>query len=258
MTRHGQIAALLGIALLAACGEKKNPVEPLLGSAPGGRIKFFNFAMGSPNVNFYVDTTKLTGILSSADTASRSATAYGSAAAGGLYNSVPAGQHTFSGRISAATDFNLPISSTSLNIDPNKFYSYYLSGFYNTTTKQADSFLLEDNWTVPTDTMVSVRFVNASPNAGTLQLAVRTDSLSPDVNLGAAETYKGASDFVKIAPGVYDVSVSGTRAGVPFTFRRIGVSFVALHVYTVSLRGDWTVTSTTATNRPVLDVIANY
>ena len=38
---------------------------------------------------------------------------------------------------------------------------------------------------------------------------------------------------------------------------RAGVSFVAGKVYTISARGDITVTSTTATNRPFLDNTAN-
>jgi len=38
---------------------------------------------------------------------------------------------------------------------------------------------------------------------------------------------------------------------------RTGVSFLAGRIYTIGARGDITVTSTTATNRPILDNTAN-
>jgi hypothetical protein len=256
MTRYGKIAALLGVALLAACGDKKNPLEPVLGHPPeAARIKFFNFAMGSPNVNFFADTVKMTAVLSATGVESNLGTAYGSAGANGLYTNIEPGTHTFYGRITAATDHNLAITTVQQAVEANKFYSYYQSGFYNTTTKTADAFIIPDNWTIPTDTMARVRFVNASPNAGAIQLGIRKDSSTADTNIGGATAYKTATDFVVIPPGVYEVRAHAATGAVP---SRTGVSFVAMHIYTVTLRGDWTITSTTATNRPVFDVTANY
>ena len=256
------LAALLGAALLAGCGEKKNPLEPVLGAPPqAARIKFFNFAMNSPSVNFYADTVKLTAVTSSTTTESTLGTAYGSAAAGGLYNSVAPGQHTFTGRITAATDKGLAVSTITRSLDPNKFYSYYESGFYDATNKVADAFIIEDPWTppAPQDTMVRVRFVNASPNAGTVQLTVRRQTPdSTDTPIGAAQPYKGASAFVTIAPGVYNLMGTATSGTTTVTRTAVGASFVRSHIYTVTLRGDWTITSTSAATRPIYDVTANY
>jgi hypothetical protein len=73
--------------------------------------------------------------------------------------------------------------------------------------------------------------------------------------LGSAAAYKSASAFTALAPGIYDLqarTAAGTNAIV-----RTNVNFVAGHVYSVNARGDMTVTSTTATNRPFLDNTAN-
>jgi hypothetical protein len=50
MTRYSSIAALLFASVLAACGTKE--VQSLTGTEPQGRIKFFNFGVNAPGVNF--------------------------------------------------------------------------------------------------------------------------------------------------------------------------------------------------------------
>src|SRR5205814_2376341 len=81
------------------------------------------------------------------------------------YSSIEPGQYTLAGKIAAATDKDLAISSVNATIEDGKYYSFYMSGFYNTTTKTVEGFIVEDNFSDATDfTMATVRFVNAISN----------------------------------------------------------------------------------------------
>ena len=53
-----------------------------------------------------------------------------------------------------------------------------------------------------------------------------------------------------------DVSSTRSPTRIPWV-TRTGVSFLGGRIYTIGARGDITVTSTTATNRPILDNTAN-
>ena len=60
MRRLRPAAALLAGALLAACGE--GGPQDILGTLPGARVRFFNFGVNAPSVNFYGNDAKLTAI----------------------------------------------------------------------------------------------------------------------------------------------------------------------------------------------------
>ena len=258
MIRYARIAALAGAALLAACGDKVD--RTVTGPEPTARIKFFNFGVNAPGVDFYGNNVKLTAINSAVGSESARGSIYGEGGAGGFYVNVAPGQYTLNGKITAATDHGLAISTATQNIESGKAYSFYQSGFYNTTTKTVDAFVLEDTWTVPTDfTKARIRFVNTISNAtGPLQLVVKSQSTgSSEIVIGAPVAYKSATAFTDIPFGVYDLygRYAGSATNV---FTRTGVSFGGGRVYTVAARGDITVTSTTATNRPFFDATANY
>src|SRR4029078_11596524 len=65
-----------------------------------------------PSVNFYADDTKMTAVNSTSGSESTSGTAYTAVGNGGFYSGIEPGQYTVSGRISAATDKDVPVSST--------------------------------------------------------------------------------------------------------------------------------------------------
>ena len=260
MTRYSSIAALLFASLLAACGEKE--VQSLTGTDPHGRVRFFNFGVNAPSVNFYADATKMTAVTSTTGTESTAGIAYGVVAAGGAYATIDPGQHALTGRIAAATDKDLPISSVTTTVEDGKYYSFYQSGFYNTTTKNVESFVVEDNFPIsPDSTLATVRFVHAISNANPMTLyAKSTTAGSTEVPVGAEVTYKGAGAFVTIPPGVYDLSTRYTGSATN-AITRTGVSFVGRKVYTITARGDIAVAPTTtgcvAANRTCLDNTAN-
>jgi hypothetical protein len=256
MTRHASRAALLCALVLASCD--KNAVQQVDGPVPAGaRIKFFNFGVGAPGVNFYANETKMTAISSASELESNLGVAYGGVGAGGFYSALAAGQYTLSGKIAAATDKDLAISNLSTTLALDKAYSFYQSGFYDATAKTVDAFIVEDDFSPEFDYSVAyVRFVHAIANANPLTLYAVNTTTSDTVAVGGQVSYKGAGAFTALPEGVYNL---GARyAGVTTNaISRTGVSFLAGRVYTIGARGDITVTSTTATNRPFLDNTAN-
>lgn len=255
MNRRGSLVVLLSAAALLSCD--KNAVQDITAALPAARIKFFNFGVNAPAVNFYADATKMTAISSATGVESTAGTGYGGVGSGGLYMGIAPGSRTITGRISATVDKDLPISSVTATLEDGKHYSFYQSGFYNTTTKTVDAFIVEDAIPAEMDfTVAHVRFVNAISNANPMTLyATHTVSLveSP---VGGLVAYKSGGAFTALVPGSYNLA---TRyAGLTTNaITRTGVSFSAGRVYTITARGDITVTSTTATNRPFLDNTLN-
>ena len=260
MNRSLVALTLLCVAPLAAC--EKNAVQDITGPLAASRIKFFNFGVSAPGVNFYANATKLTAITSGTGTESTGGVAYGGTGNGGLYSAIASGQYTLTGRIADTTGGfkDRPIDTLRAAIADGKSYSFYLSGFYDATSKIVDAFVVEDPFTVPTDFSTAyVRFVHAIGNANPLTLYVRLTGDTVTAHwaaVGAAVSYKGAGAFTPLPPGVYDL---GTRYTDSTTnaISRTAVSFSGGRVYTVGARGDITITSTTAANRPILDPTVN-
>ncbi|HEY2375823.1 MAG TPA: DUF4397 domain-containing protein [Gemmatimonadaceae bacterium] len=264
-------AALVAAVVVAACGEK-NAAQNIAGPTAGSAVKFFNFGVNAPAVNFYADTQKISAISTgvcnngidgkTTDTLclttgkpSTNGTGYGAnGSTTGLYYSVAPGSYTLSGRITATTDSGVAISNTPATLENGKFYSYYLSGIYNTSTKTVEGFVVEDPLPTIDLTATYVRFVNASSNSQPMTLHLK-NSTGADTTVGTAVAYKGASAFVRVDPGSYDLStyVGGSNTAV---ITRTGVAFNAGHVYTVTAYGDMTVS--TGTNIPKLDNTANW
>lgn len=270
MNRHKSIAVLLCAAALASCDYEKTAVQDIAGPLPEASVRFFNFGVLAPGVNFYANDTKMTAISSATcstlppseactTTGSESVNGvgYGGVGAGGFYSGIAPGQYTLSGRIAATIDKDLPISNLAATITDGKFYSFYQSGVYNSTTKTVDAFIVEDpfpaevNWSA-----AHVRFVNAIYNANPMTLYVRHQETGVEYPVGGEIAYKAAGAFTPLPNGVYDLSTryagSATNA-----LTRTAVSFVAGTVYSITARGDITVAPTTtacaSTNRTCLD-----
>ncbi len=264
MTRHRtgyRIAAvLLTTALFAACDKNSIQQLPLEPGLLGSRIKFFNFGVSAPQVNFYADQTKMTAVQSGTGVEANTGVAYGAVGNGGAYTQIAPGSHTLTGRIAAATDKDLPIATVNTTIEDGKYYSFYMTGFYSTATKTSDAFVIEDPVTPPTDYSVAyVRFVNTISNATSpviLYAQYATDDTTRFDTLTAGVAYKGVTTFVTLPVGVYNLHGRYTDSTAT-RFRRDAVSFLGGRLYTVGARGDITITSTTATNRPFFDVTAN-
>jgi hypothetical protein len=249
-------ALLLCAAALASCGD--DAVQDITGALPAARVKFFNFGTNTPGVNFYANDRKMTAVQSTTGVESTTGTNPGQAGAAGLYVGIDPGQYTLSGRIAAATDKDLPVATAATTIADGKAYSFYISGIYDAATKKADAFVIEDPIPDPIDPASTyVRFVNAIPNSQPMILYLRNPVNGGEAPIGGATAYKGATAFVKFTgSGVIDFSARAP-GGTTDLISRPGVSIVAGRVYTITARGDMTVTSTTSASRPQLDATAN-
>jgi uncharacterized protein DUF4397 len=255
MTSHRAFVALLSAALLTSCD--KNAVQDIAGPVAESRIKFFNFGVNAPSVNFYANDAKLTAIVSATGTESTLGVAYGAVGSGGFYSALDPGPYTFAGKISATVDKDLAISTVNATLESGKNYSFYISGFYNTTTKTVEGFVVEDPYPAEINfAQASVRLVNAISNANAMQLFAKNTTTGVEVQVGGAVAYKSAGAFADLPGAVYDLSTR-YAGSTTVVISRTAVSFSAGKVYTISARGDITVTSTTATNRPFLDNTAN-
>ena len=256
--RYLSLAGLIAAAALSACDYEKNAVQEISGPAPAARIKFFNFGVSTPGVNFYANDTKMTAISSTTGAESTNGVAQGGVGAGGLYSGIAPGTYTLTGKIAAATDKDLAISNVSATIEAGKAYTYYISGIYNTTTKTADAFVVADPIPAQDYTVAYVRFVNAISNSQPMTLSVK-NTVDPFTvtAIGAAVAYKSGGGYVAIPAGLYDLSTRVTGASTD-AITRLGVTFSAGRVYTIASRGDITVTGTTSANRPQLDNTANF
>ena len=259
---------LLGaLSVVTAC--EKNAVQGLddPDAGTGANVKFFNFSVGSPQVNFYVNDQKVTAIsatgcavLTDENRAaclaggleSTSGVAYGSGGNGAnvYYSDVAPGSVTISSRIAATTDKNLSIANLPATIDAGKFYSYYLSGIYNTTTKASEAFIIEDVMPEVDFGVAYVRFVNASSTTQPMTLLLTNRTTAEVTPIGGPVAYKSASGFVAIPITVAGTSTASfdlaTRVAGSTTniFTRAQISFAAGRAYTITARGNTATAST--------------
>lgn len=249
----GRVATVLTAAVMLV-GCEENAVQDITGSLPGSRIKFFNFGVGAPQVHFYGNDRKLTATTSGTGVESTVGVAYGGVAAGGFYSAIEPGQYTFTARITATVDKDLPIATVQGTLEANKNYSFYVSGTYNTTTKSADGFFVEDNFPEAFDfTQGYVRFVNAIANSQPMVLFVRNQLTGTEVAVGGSVAYKAGGAFVAVPSGVYDLFVRAPGSTTNL-ITRTGVSFTIGRTNTIAARGTMGTTGTTA---PALDNTLN-
>lgn len=266
MISYRSIATLLGAAMLGACGA--DAVQQIAAPASGASIKFFNFAVATPPaavpaVNFYANDTKITAITSTTGTESTAGTASGGVGNGGAYSQVTPGAYTIAGKVTAATDNGLAIATLpGATLADGKYYSFYMSGYYNTTAKATDVFLLEDAYPLPPDlTVAYVRFVNAavSGTAGGSNpqtLYAKNPTTLVETAIGGPVAYKAGSAFVTVPIGAYDLSTRYTGSTTNVV-TRAAVGFSPGRIYTITAFGDALVTGTTAANRIRLDNTLN-
>jgi hypothetical protein len=255
MNMNRSFAVLLCAMLLAAC--EKNAVQDLTGPMPDASIRFFNFGVNAPGVNFYANDRKMTAVLSATGQELTTGVVYGGVGAAGYYTGIEPGQYTLSGRIAAAVDKNLPITNIPATVAAGKQYSFFLSGFYDPVTKKVDGFIVEDVFNPQFDYSVAyVRFVNAIANSAPMTLYARHQTTGVETAIGGLVAYKAGGAFTALPNGVYDLSTR-TAGSTTNAIVRTAVSFSAGRVYTIGARGDMTVVSTTAATRPFLDNTAN-
>lgn len=264
------VVALCAAAALAGC-EKVGP-QDITGPDPVARIKFYNFGVNAPGVNFYANDAKMTAVSATACTPptdpactttgleATTGVAYAAVGNGNLYSSIAPGQYTVSGRIAAATDKDLAISSIPVTVAVGKLYSVFQSGVYDATAKKVDGFVVEDNFAQGLDVSgARVRFVNAIHNSAPMTLYAVNTTTGQEFAVGGTIAYKSAGEFVVLPPGLYNLSTR-TAGSTTNVIVRTDVGFGLGRVYTIASRGDMTITSSTPApdRRPSLDLTTNF
>ncbi len=245
---------LLCATVLISC--EKNAVQDITGDPPQSMIKFFNFGVNAPPVNFYANDTKMTAVSSVTGVESLLGVGYGSVGSGGYYSAIIPGQYTLKGKIAAEIDKDLAISNIAGTIETGKSYSVYQSGFFNATDKTVDGFIIEDQLPALDTGKAYVRFVNAISNSNPMTLYAKNTLTSEEIAVGSDVAYKAGGAFTALPNGVYNLSTryAGSATNV---ISRLSVSFSKGRVYTIGSRGDITIVSTTLVNRPFLDNTLN-
>lgn len=261
--KRNYILLLVTLVSMFAVSCEKNGVQvidtPL---TSGAQIKFFNFGVNSPSINFYANDVKLSATASATGIESAIGLVYGSVFPSSTYSFLNGGSYTFKGQISgtALADANLPVASLTATVENGKHYSLYTSGFYDVVAKKTDAFIVEDKLPAMDNTVAYVRFVNGISNGtSALDLVIKNTTSGTEAKVASGVAYKSASEFVKVPIGVYEVFARYTGATTN-TITRNGTSVVGFlggKVYTISSRGDITVSAATAVNRGFLDNTAN-
>lgn len=224
------------------------------------RVKFHNFSPSSVAVNFFANDVKVSAIASTLCTPPptidslrtlclaggrevTTGTAYSAVAAGGLYVGLAPGQTTLTAKMAAKDTI---VSTVAQTLALGKYYSFFMSGIYNTTTKTAEAFVVED--AIPTGavdyTVALVRFVNAVSNAtGDLNLIATNTTTTTSINVGSAVAYKAAGTSVTLAPGSYNFGVRYTGVTTNL-ISRTGLTLEGGRVYTLTARGSTATAST--------------
>ena len=261
MNRYGFVAALCGVAVLAACDSLKSNtgLQQITSPPASSRVKFHNFSPKAVGVNFYANGVKMTAIANSACTApataadstactttgeeSTTGTTYGQVASGGLYDAIAPGQYT----LTAVTAGGSTVVSTATQaIADGKSYSFFMSGPYNTTANTADAFVVEDD--IPTtveDSVGYMRLVNAiSDGSDALTLYATNTETKVESAVGSSVAYKAAGTFEKLTAGTYTLAVRYPGSTSNVFARTSAVSVLGGHVYTVTAYGSTATTST--------------
>ena len=270
MRTHSNKALLFGAFLISACSIFDTTSVRVIddpANTAATRVKFHNFSPSSVGVDFIANNAKVTGVSSTrcspalpavpaaADTAACRATgieattgtAYGGLGASGLYQGVASGSTILAAKMAAKDTI---IATITQSLDVGKYYSFFLSGIYNTTTKTADAFVVEDP--IPTAaidyTVAHVRFVNAISNATASLDLIGTSTVAPitSTTVGSAIAYKAAGAFITLPEGTYDFVVRNTGTTTNVFAPRTGVSLVGGRVYTLTARGSTATASTLA------------
>ncbi|MCZ4224224.1 DUF4397 domain-containing protein [Pedobacter rhodius] len=254
------VAFIISIFLYSC---EKNAVQIIDVPVSGAQLKFFNFGVNAPVVNFFANETKVSAALSATGVESgTTGVAYGTVfPAINSYAVIAPGTYNFKGQrpSTATSDANLAISSLSTAVQDGKNYSLYLAGIYNSTSKTIESFIVEDALP-PVDTSGGyVRFVHAISNANPLNLVLKNNVTGVETVVATNIAYKSASSFVKVPFGTYELYCRYPNSATNIISRNgtSAVSVLRANTYTFSIRGDITVTSATAANRPFIDNTPN-
>ena len=142
------------------------------------------------------------------------------------YVNIPTGSNTL--KFTSASSIESILTKTIVSTE-NVAYSYYLIG---NTAANLDGLLITDDLSVPSGEKAYVRFINVSPDAPALDLAVTAAT----ANTISDKSYKAASAFVQLDPKTYSFDIKDKATGVVKT-TLTGIVLAAGGHYTIIAKG---------------------
>jgi hypothetical protein len=220
--------ACMMVFMLSSCLKNHNDNTP---AQPVAALAVIDASPGTTALDFYLNTDRVTASPLTPGTFLTYFTAY-------------AGNRTAS--------FNQAGTSTvaahdSVTLVANKYYSLFLA---NTLTTP-DLILARDSISKPASGTISVRLVNASPDAGPIDLLVKSTA----TKLVQSEPYKGVSSFAGATIGLSD-TLQVVKAGTSTVLAIVPTAKLTTNsVYTVWLYGF--ANTTDASQKLAAGVMAN-
>ncbi len=246
-TNYNFLILILSAFFFSSC--EKTAVQQIDAPPSGAFVRAYNFAVSGPSINFYIDNTKISATTSATGVEANTGVAYaGIFPANNSYLVQPTvGNVNFITKLpsTVATDGGRVIASIPATVEKGKYYSFFTSGIYNATAKTTDGFVLEDVIPAIDTGFAYVRFVNTISNTttGFNMTGVHTVT-NEQVAFAGVTPYKGATAFLKVPGGVYNLT-SVSTGSTTYTITRNAVSFAKGFVYTIATRGNVTVAGNT-------------
>jgi hypothetical protein len=219
----GFLAALAVVAVGCGTKEATGPLEP---SGPTGRVRF---------VNLVTDPTRnpVNAVLESVPfgvnlgyTATTPASLPSPATAN--YSAILTGNRSLV--LTKTADPSVTVATISFTIGTSEDRTVYATG--GTGGAAVTSFATTDGNPVPTSSQVELRIVNMSPSAGALDFFVTTPNadLSTATPAAANVAYQGASSYIVLPPGTYQVRAvpAGTAPAARATSVSVTLNNLAL------------------------------
>jgi hypothetical protein len=258
-----KILLCLAVPMLFTACEKSATLDATIEDSMDNKakVRLYNFSINAPSANFYSDDQKLSATLSANGNEAVAGIGFGGTYPTNQYALAPTGTRTinFVTPRTLATGANLTVASVTHNFVDQKYYSVFTSGIYDAVAKKCDAFVVEDNFPEEMDPVNTyVRIVNPGHNTTTISLVLQkfvtintVKTLVEEKVIGAEVPYKGASPFVAVVPGAWELLV--TDNGSKKTVVRAAVALLKDRVYTFALRGNLV----TGTPAPFLDFTTN-
>lgn len=245
------IKLLIAVVILALSSCKKNAFQIIDAPPTGPNFRVYNFAVNGPQVNVYVNGVKVSAIGSTTGKESASGiAAYGIFPGTNSYVNIQNdGNVTIKAvtPVNATTNPGVETTSATSNFQNGKYYSFFTTGIYNTTTRTTSSFVIEDKLPAIDVNFAYVRLVNTVPNAANgFDLKMTNKATGEVITVSNAIAFQAASEFVKVPDGIYNLTATSTNSPSNYVISRADLTVTKGLVYTLAPRGTVVTASTLA------------
>ena len=203
------MAALVAVGSLVLTGCSVHNDDNVQPTIPVSYVSLYNESPDSPDLQFLVDGAQI----------GNRAFSYSDYSA---YLAFHTGERTLQVGPFGASNV---VTDTTVTLQDNKFYSVFVVDDFN----HAELLVLADSGQAPATGKAKVRFVNLSPDAGSVQLKAAESAV------GTALAFKGATEFIDVDAATKTFTISSADSAVKLNLP--SQNLVAGRFYTFLVRG---------------------